>query len=188
MLVSGFFSRAAMSAVDHIRIRQALIDDLREVQTIARSTYIEHFAHAWSEMGLQSFLQREFSEEALRASLSSPAHAWFLLEAGDEGVVGYAKVNWSRIEPVTGRSGAELQKIYFSANATGRKFGTALLAHVVAAATAKGEPMLWLNVLRSNADAHRFYATHGFETAGQIPFRTDLGEEIGMWAMIRHLG
>lgn len=177
-----------MSAVDHIRIRQVLIDDLREVQTIARSTYIEHFAHAWSGTGLQSFLQREFSDEALRASLSSPAHAWFLLEASDEGVVGYAKVNWSRIEPITGRSGAELQKIYFSANATGRRFGTALLTHVVAAATAGREPMLWLNVLRSNADARRFYATHGFETVGQIPFRTDLGEEIGMWTMIRHLG
>jgi ribosomal protein S18 acetylase RimI-like enzyme len=188
MLVPGFFSGAAMSAVDHIRIRQALIDDLRDVQAIARNTYIEHFAHAWSGTGLQSFLQREFSDEALRASLSSPAHAWFLLEASDDSVMGYAKVNWSRIEPVTGRSGAELQKIYFSANATGRGFGTALLAHVVAAAIAEGEPMLWLNVLRSNADAHRFYAAHGFETVGQIPFRADLGEEIGMWAMIRPLG
>ena len=83
MLVSGFFSRAAMSVVDNIRIRQALIDDLREVQTIARSTYIEHFAHAWSEMGLQSFLQREFSEEALRASLSSPFACSALLPQHD---------------------------------------------------------------------------------------------------------
>ena len=177
-----------MSAVDQIRIRQAQIEDLADVQAIARGTYIEHFAHVWSVAGLQSFLQREFSGEALRASLSSPAHAWFLLEAGDDGVVGYAKVNWSRIEPVTRANGAELQKIYFSANATGRGFGTALLTHLVAAATREGEPMLWLNVLRSNADARRFYAAHGFETAGQIPFRTDLGEEIGMWAMIRHLG
>lgn len=184
----GFFSPAAMSVVDHIRIRQALIDDLHEVQTIARDTYIEHFAHAWSEMGLQSFLQREFSDEALRASLSSPAHAWFLLEAGDEGVAGYAKVNWSRIEPITGGTGAELQKIYFRASATGRRFGTALLAHVVAEATAAGEPMLWLNVLCSNTDARRFYATHGFETVGQMPFRTDLGDGIGMWTMIRHPG
>jgi ribosomal protein S18 acetylase RimI-like enzyme len=170
-----------------IRIRQAQIEDLSDVQAIACGTYIEHFAHVWSGAGLQSFLQREFSDEALRASLSSPAHAWFLLEASDDGVVGYAKVNWSRMEPVTRRSGAELQKIYFSANATGRGFGTALLTHVVAAASREGEPMLWLNVLRNNADARRFYAAHGFETAGQMPFRTDLGEEIGMWAMIRRL-
>ena len=184
----GLFSRATMSAVDDIRIRQALIADLREVQTIARDTNIEHFAHAWSGPGLQSFLQREFSDEALRASLSSPAHVWFLLEASDEGVVGYAKVNWSRIEPITGKSGAELQKIYFRASATGRRFGSALLARISAAATAAGEPMLWLNVLCSNADARRFYAAHGFETVGQMPFRTDLGEEIGMWTMIRHPG
>lgn len=186
--MSGFFSRAAMSAVDDIRIRQALTADLREVQTIASDTYIEHFAHVWSGTGLQSFLQREFSDEALRVSLSSLAHAWFLLEASDEGVVGYAKVNWSRIEPVTGKSGAELQKIYFRASATGRRLGTALLTHVVAAATAAGEPLLWLNVLCSNADARRFYATHGFETVGQMPFRSDLGEEIGMWTMVRPLG
>jgi ribosomal protein S18 acetylase RimI-like enzyme len=188
MLVPGLLSHADMSAVDHIRIRQALIDDLRDVQAIACGTYIEHFAHAWSGTGLQSFLQREFCDEALRASLSSPAHAWFLLEAGDDGVVGYAKVNWSRIEPITGRSGAELQKIYFSANATGRGFGAALLAHAVAAASAKDESMVWLNVLRSNADARRFYARHGFDAVGQVPFRTDLGEEVGMWTMIRPLG
>lgn len=187
MLVTAFRWCAAMSVVDTIRIRQAMVDDLREVQAIARDTYIEHFAHAWSGAGLHAFLQREFSDEALRKSLSSPGHTWFLLEARDEGVVGYAKVNWSRIEPITGKCGAELQKIYFSANATGRRFGTALLDHVVAATTAADEPMLWLNVLRSNEAARRFYARHGFETVGQMPFRTDHGEEIGMWAMVRHL-
>ena len=176
-----------MAAVNGIRIRRALPEDLREVQAIARDTYLEHFAHIWSGDGLRSFLEREFSDTALRESLSSPGHAWFLLEAGDEGSVGYAKLNWSRIEPVTGRSGAELQKIYFRAGATGRGYGAALPTHAVAAATAEGEPMLWLNVLRNNTDARRFYAAHGFDTVGRRPFRTDLGDELGMWTMTRQL-
>lgn len=176
-----------MPARSNIRIRQALVDDLHEVQAIAHATYVEHFAHCWSEAGLQAFLQREFSEEVLKESLSSPRHAWFLLET-DEGVVGYAKLNWSRTEPATGIIGAELQKLYFRGSATRQGHGAALLMHLVAAATAQGEPILWLNVLTTNADARRFYATHEFETIGQVPFRTDLGEDIGMWVMARKLG
>lgn len=182
------YARTIMPALPEPRIRPALIDDLREVQAIGRDTYLEHFAHCWSKAGLQAFLQRDFSDEALQISLASPQHAWFLMEDGDAGTVGYAKLNWSRIEPATGVTGAELQKIYFRANATGRGYGKRLLAHVLAAARAQGEPVLWLNVLKSNADARRFYAVHGFGTIGELPFRTDLGEDIGMWVMARPPG
>lgn len=168
-------------------IRTARIVDLHEVQAIAHDTYRQHFAHCWSEVGLQTYLQRDFSEAALRLSLNSPEHAWFLM-CTDDRTLGYAKVNWARSEAVSGASGAELQKIYFRADAVRHGHGAQLLHHIIHAATQHGEPAVWLNVLKTNESARRFYARHGFDTIGELPYRTDLGDDTGMWTMTRTLG
>jgi ribosomal protein S18 acetylase RimI-like enzyme len=176
-----------MTAIETVHIRRAAVDDLATVQAIGRDTYLEHFAHYWSPAGLDAFLLRDFSDDALRLSLASPRHAWFLMEADDAGAVGFAKLNWASVEPVSDETGAELQKIYFRANAVGRGFGGILLEHVLRAATANGEPSLWLNVLKTNTSALRFYRAHGFDTIGERPFRSDMGEDIGMWVLSRRL-
>lgn len=176
-----------MTAPEIARIRRAGIDDVALVQAIGCDTYREHFAHCWSEAGLHAFLQRDFSEEALRHSLASPRHAWFLMEVVDADVAGLAKLNWSSVETVSGATGAELQKIYFRADAAGRGYGSTLLEHIVRTAASHGEPMLWLNVLKTNTGALRFYVKHGFDTDGERPFRSDLGEDIGMWVLSRQL-
>lgn len=167
-------------------IRQATLDDLPLVQRIGRETYLDHFTHYWSAEGLQRFLQRDFSTDALATALASEQQAWFLAEAS-EGVVGYARINWAMSEPCSGEVGAELQKIYFRASAAGLGYGTSLLEQLVRSATVRGERMIWLNVLKTNLGAQRFYANRQFETIGEMPFRTDLGEDIGMLVMRRSL-
>jgi ribosomal protein S18 acetylase RimI-like enzyme len=62
-----------------------------------------------------------------------------------------------------------------------------LLHHVIHAATQHGEPSIWLNVLKSNEAGRRFYARHGFDIVGELPYRTDLGDDAGMWTMARTL-
>lgn len=176
-----------MTDSDGARIRIAGIDDLPELQTIACATYREHFAHCWTEAGLQAFLDRDFSTQALQTALRDTGQCWLLMSDASGGAVGYAKVNWARSEHVSGASGAELQKIYFRADAVGRGYGTALLARIVREALQHGEPAVWLNVLKTNEAARRFYAAHGFAIAGELPYRTDAGDEAGMWTMIRML-
>jgi ribosomal protein S18 acetylase RimI-like enzyme len=170
-----------------VRIRQALPRDLPAVQRIGRETYLDHFAGYWSAEGLQRFLQRDFSTEALEESLASAQQAWFLVETASAGVVGYARINWNRTEPHSGLPGAELQKIYFLATAAGQGFGAKLLDHLMRTATDRDERRIWLNVLKDNIGAQRFYAKFRFETTGEMPFRTDLGDEIGMLVMMRQL-
>jgi ribosomal protein S18 acetylase RimI-like enzyme len=51
---------------------------------------------------------------------------------------------------------------------------------------ARRSDMLWLDVLKSNAGAQRFYTSRGFRVLGEIPFNTDLSE-IGMLVMARQL-
>jgi ribosomal protein S18 acetylase RimI-like enzyme len=50
-------------------------------------------------------------------------------------------------------------------------------------AVQRGEHLLWLDVLKSNTHAQRFYEALGFQPTGEIPFATDL-TAIGMVVMV----
>ena len=174
---------------DSFTIRQAKLHDLSALQKIASDTYRQHFGAIWSEQGIQAFLDRDFSTQALTATLTSPVHTCLLAteesNTGEERVVGYAKANWQTPNPVTGEVGGELQKIYFAPEATGKGYGSAVFARVFALAQERGEP-LWLDVLKTNVGAQRLYARQGFRVLGEVAFATDR-MEIGMLVMMRPL-
>lgn len=113
---------------DHsLHIRSATLDDLSRLQTLGRETYRDHFAALWSDQGLEAFLDQDFSHEALRQSLSqTQQHLWLIAFDDADAAIGFAKINWSRVQPLSGAPGAELQKLYLHASATGRGWGAAL--------------------------------------------------------------
>ncbi len=146
-------------------------------------TYREHFGTLWNPADFAAFIERDFAQAALRESLTGSS--WYLLETGGQ-PVGYAKVNWQRLIPVGDGVGAELQKIYFLAATAGQGHGARLLDHVLGEARGRGEPFLWLGVLKTNTGAKRFYERHAFALAGETPFAAS-GREHGMWVMRRDL-
>jgi ribosomal protein S18 acetylase RimI-like enzyme len=82
--------------------------------------------------------------------------------------------------------GVELQKIYFLKSEAGRGYGNQLLNFICNRAIEHGERLLWLDVLKSNSNARRFYEGFGFQEIGEIPFKTDVAE-IGMIVMVCEL-
>lgn len=56
----------------------------------------------------------------------------------------------------------------------------------VSSAYAYNEGFIWLDVLKTNSNAQRFYESFGFGALGEIPFSTDMAE-IGMIVMCRDL-
>lgn len=165
-----------MKLNEGVVIRAASTHDFAVIQSIGCETYREHFASIWSPQGLEDFLSRDFSEPALLKSLSSPQHLWLLVQDPHTSVVGYAKINWDKQEPISGIVGAELQKIYFSASATGQGYGSRAIEHVVSAASKRDQAAIWLNVLTSNQRAQRFYANAGFTSIGEIQLDTDIAK------------
>jgi GNAT superfamily N-acetyltransferase len=168
-----------------MRIHQATPTDATRLSQLACDTYRAHFASIWNAHRLDAYLRSEFAVDTLGRALASPDQAWFLLQH-DDALLGYAKLNWHRIEPLSGRSGAHLQKIYFRADATGGGLGARMLAHVLDAARAQGQSWLWLQVLGCNAGAHRFYLRHGFQPIGTATFNADIGP-IAMHTLARDL-
>ncbi|NBF09099.1 GNAT family N-acetyltransferase [Pseudomonas sp. Fl4BN1] len=166
-----------------ITLREAGNDDIEALQAIGEATYREHFASIWSAEGLRQFLAQDFSDEALRNSLEArDQHLWLLALDTQQQPLGFAKLNWHRPTPGSGLPGAELQKIYLLKSQAGKGYGRRLLEHVLQRASAAGESCLWLDVLKSNTGARRFYESAGLRQIGEVPFSTDM-EQIGMWVM-----
>lgn len=169
-----------------INIREARTADLSTLREIGCQTYREHFSEIWSSDGILDFLDQDFSPSALESSLNSLNQVW--LVASDEGgkVVGFSKVNLSKPVPIIGDVGLELQKIYFLKSEAGRGYGKQLLSYIYDLAIKRGESLVWLDVLKTNSSARRFYASLGFQERGEIPFKTDMAE-IGMMVMVCQL-
>jgi ribosomal protein S18 acetylase RimI-like enzyme len=166
-----------------ISIREATIEDLHLLREVGMNTYSEHFSEIWTEAGMQNFLNEDFSICELRKSIESPAsHCWLIASDEENRTVGFAKVNWSKTIPISGETGAELQKIYFLKSQAGKGYGAQLLRHIEDLAQSRKAGFIWLDVLKTNANAQRFYENSGFKALGEIPFCTDKAE-IGMVVM-----
>lgn len=175
------------SGKNMINIREATKADLDALRQIGCETYREHFSAIWSLAGMQSFLNQDFSPSSLGRSLESPTNHLWLIASDDSGrVVGFSKVNWSTPAPLTGEVGAELQKIYLLKSEAGRGYGSQLLRFICNRAAEHGERLLWLDVLKINSNAQRFYEGFGFQEIGEIPFKTDVAD-IGMVVMVCEL-
>nr|WP_253912244.1 N-acetyltransferase [Pseudomonas sp. CVAP\ len=166
-----------------IKIREATIEDIHALRDIGIETYRDHFSDIWSPSGMQHFLSEDFSVLALQESIRAPTHhCWLIALDEDDRAVGFSKVNWSKPMPITGKAGAELQKIYFLKTQAGKGYGKQLLQFIRQLAKDRKEHFIWLDVLKTNASARRFYEGFGFEVLGEIPFSTDK-TEIGMVVM-----
>jgi len=166
-----------------ITIHKATTADIDTLREVGCQTYREHFSTLWSTAGLQAFLDRDFSSSALSQSLQLPAsHGWFIAVDEQGKAAGFAKVNWAVPAPLTGEVGAQLKKIYLLKSAAGRGYGKQLLQFVCDEVAQRGEPLLWLDALKTNANAQGFYEAFGFRHMGEIPYSTDLAD-IGMVVM-----
>jgi ribosomal protein S18 acetylase RimI-like enzyme len=166
-------------------VRRATLSDLRELIALGRTCYAEHFAREWSAAGLERYLDAQYEEGTVERDLGGETHVRYDVLTVDGSLVGFAKTVRDRSVPDgTDRHGLELEKIYVLASAVGRGYGAALLARVVEVATEGGTRWIWLDVLRSNEGAARFYERNGFVQVAEIPFATDV-REIGMFVMCR---
>ena len=168
-----------------LNIRCAEAKDVEVLREIGNATYRDHFSHVWSEAGIRRFVDADFSIEAIRATLDeSSKYLWMIAWETEGKVVGYAKLNWGTRDPILGREGAELQKIYFRKSATGKGYGAAMLDHVSDLVRQRSSRRIWLDVLKNNTGAQRFYEQAGFVRLGEMPFKTDLAD-VGMVVMAR---
>ena len=124
--------------------------DLSEVATLERASYSD----PWTVQAFQSMA-------------AHPAvHFVVARERPNGPVIGYA-IAWNASGP-DGRGGeGELANLAVAPGFRRRGVARALMASVLAEATARGTSALFLEVRESNAAARKLYEEHGFEEVGR---------------------
>jgi len=167
-------------------VRQAQLADLTIVRDVGIASYIAHFGALWhSQSEMADFLANDFSVSALSKSLQDQQVCW-LLAYEDETPVGFARLNLDSPLAATATRGAELQKIYFLPGFAGRGYGERLYAEVQRRAIESRQTLLWLDVLKTNVAAQRFYQRQGMAIVGENRFTT-ASQSVELWYMAKTL-
>lgn len=149
-------------------IRVATPEDAEFIALLGRITFTETFGHLFANhtSDLGAYLDHTFAVSKIRKSLGDPDnHYWLSLRDGLP--VGYAKLKHPSPTPLlTGEEPAQLQKIYVLQEFLALGIGRLLLNTVLDHAARSGFHTIWLDVLKQNTRAIRFYQRHGFQPLG----------------------
>ncbi len=168
-----------------MHIWQAKPGDSTTIHEIGCRSYRHNFTDTWSAKGLEKHLQTGFTQTIIQESLRFNKHSWFLISLSpDAPPVGFAALVLNSPIPHCNDIGLELQKLYFLPEASGQGCGKYLMEFIAQYALENNYLKLWLDVLKSNTGAIRFYKANGFEQMGELPFKTDL-LEVGQWVMVK---
>lgn len=148
-------------------IKRADEGDATTVALLGRLTFAETFGFLFQDhrCDLRVYLDATFDLAKIADSLRKSENLYWL--AFERGLpVGYAKLKHPSPPPGQhATEAAQLQKIYVLHEFLGAGIGRDLLASSMAVAAARSS-LVWLDVLRENNRAVRFYERHGFGAIG----------------------
>ena len=164
------------------RIREAGPQDAGLLAERGRQTFTETFGRLYPPADLAAFLESAYDEGALRAQITAPgAAAWLLMIGGD--ALGYAQVGpcglpHPQVQP---RSG-ELKRLYLRSGSQNQGLGGRLFATAIAWLEPRYDD-LWIGVWSENHGAQRFYERAGFAKVGEYGFA--VGETVDREFILR---
>ena len=152
---------------------------------MARQSFVESFAHHYSERDLKTFLAQAYGPTGLMKDLADPNYSWRV--ATDTGrIAAYVKIGPLGLPaPAPLKGSLELKQLYVLQPWQGAGIAAELMKWSIAKARSLGAPELYLSVFDHNHRAKRFYSNHGFEDVGPCEFR--VGDQIDadrMWRKI----
>ena len=156
-------------------IRPVVVDDLKVLQHLARTTFYDTFADMNTPENMEQYLSTDLSQEKLRSELLNPDSRTFFIQT-DGQTIGYMKLNvrsaqTEQVDP----GGLEIQRIYVKKEFHGTSVGLTLLNYAIDLATAEQYKFIRLAVWEKNPRAIRFYEKNGFTTFGSHIFH--LGDD-----------
>lgn len=151
------------------RIRKARLTDAGLLAELGRQTFTETFGHLYPAADLAAFLESAYDEAALRAEITTPGAAAWLLESGGE-VAGYAQVGPCGLpHPAVHSRSGELKRLYLRAEHQNQGLGARLFTTALSWLEPRYDD-LWIGVWSENHGAQRFYERAGFTRVGEYGF------------------
>ena len=166
-----------------IKITPCTTADIYTLQDIAINSYGDHYLYLWHDGGMW-YLNRCFSEDALKKELEDTNAAFFLIYAEDE-LVGFLKLNISKeTEGYSADEALELERIYLTRSASGKGIGKEAVNFTKQYAQKLDKKVIWLKAMDSSRSVI-FYEQNGFEKCGTytLDFEAMKEEYRGMYVM-----
>jgi ribosomal protein S18 acetylase RimI-like enzyme len=138
-----------------VEIRDAGVDDVREIQRVVRTTWDHAYKESIPDGVRKEFVSQAYSTDSLRHRMEANV---FLVASHNDSVVGFADFR-SR-----STTEAELAAIYVLPEMQGRGIGSRLLKAGIGRFPLSKS--LVLQVEKDNMRARRFYEAHGFRHEG----------------------
>jgi len=148
--------------MEKIKIIKVELQDLEQLQEIARKTFFETFSELNSEENMTKYLAEGFSNEKLSTELRNKNSSFYFAKIGDE-IIGYLKLNiGSAQNEMSDQNSLEIERIYVLKEFHGKKVGQLLYNQAIQIAKEKGVSFVWLGVWEENKRAIHFYEKNGF--------------------------
>jgi ribosomal protein S18 acetylase RimI-like enzyme len=164
-----------LSAKSVLKIRDAGVDDVREIQNVVRTTWDHTYRESIPEGVRKEFVSQAYSTDSLRHRMEANV---FLVAATGEVILGFADFRSRSSTEV------ELAAIYVLPEMQGRGIGGRLLQVGVSRFPLLARVVL--QVEQDNSRARRFYEVHGFRYAGDHAVEF-CGHVVHVAEMILHL-
>jgi ribosomal protein S18 acetylase RimI-like enzyme len=136
-------------------IRDATVEDVPEIQRIARRGWTAAYGDFLAKAAIDAILADWYAPDQLEASITTPEAVYLVAEADE--VTGYASA------APTGDGEAQLYAIYVDPDWWDKGIGTKFLETIAERLTARDIERLRVEVLADNAVGVSFYESRGFE-------------------------
>ncbi|MGE5447416.1 MAG: N-acetyltransferase family protein, partial [Bacteroidales bacterium] len=121
-----------------IEIKKVILNDIDQLQQLARQTFSETFAAVNTEENMRKYLDERFSTQKLSAEIND-TNSEFYFATIDHRVIGYLKLNFgaAQTEPQDERA-MEIERIYVIREFHGQKVGQLLYEKAIQISEEKG--------------------------------------------------
>lgn len=169
-----------------IEIIKATLNELEELQRVARQTFRETFSAVNTEENMRKYLDERFSTNKLSEEMLNPDSDFYLAIAGER-AVGYLKLNFGQAQTEFQDDRAvEIERIYVIKEFHGAKVGQRLYERAIGISEERKAPYVWLGVWENNHRAIGFYKKNGFTAFDTHLFR--LGDDVQTDLLMRRMG
>lgn len=153
-----------------LRLRSPSPDEAELLARLGRQAFTETFGHLYASEDLTAHLVKDYDPAMLARSLGAADEHWRLAEWQGQ-PAGFVK--WGRchlpLQPVA-LPQAELHRLYVLQAFQGKRIGRSLMDAALAHMQDHGAGEICLGVWENNHKSQAFYASYGFEKAGEYDY------------------
>lgn len=142
---------------NELTISEVKQDELDELETICKTSYIEAFSTIIKRSDIQAYIDAAYNKETLLSALkcAESVYSFLMVEGQKAGYIEYALT----------KNAVHLKRIYILSAFKNRGLGSQALGWLKQLGVTNHKKELALEVLHANKAAIAFYEKHGFKTS-----------------------